>query len=530
MQKVNSWKDLTLREKIGQTVVCLCETEKHIEMCGSVEAFLEKYPVGGIFNNGGMVKGLLVGSRADFKEVTKEYNKYLRVPLFGVADGGSFASKHGVTLPPAMALGAANDEKLAYKAGEYSAENYKKTGIHWGFWPCCDIGMSRQSPVIDVRAVSDNADLNYKIVKAEVDAMRDAGVIATLKHYPGADWKEHIDSHLAPSNNTTPMEVWRETYGKMYKKLIDDGVPAIMTAHINLVDYQTEKIDGVYPPATMSYELTTKLLREELGFKGVTVTDALVMGGFLGANAVDNTIKSFLSGNDVLLWPTYEYIDEMEKRILSGEIDEKILDAAVERIWNLKKEYGILEEKESESDKDIAFFENIAKEISEKSLTLVNNFNHLLPIDKKSIKKVLVVGVTPDDKQYDNLCLLKTEFEKYGCSVEMQRNIWTQDMDVKAPLFDLIVFALCRTPHRPIGPLDFWGDEASSIWASNCSDITKTVVASFGTPYLYKYYENSGVTYVNAYADSKYVIEAFVKAVFGEIDFEGKSSVNLENI
>ena len=67
---------------------------------------------------------------------------------------------------------------------------------------------------------------------------------------------------------------------------------------------------------------------------------------------------------------------------------------------------------------------------------------------------------------------------------------------------------------------------ASAIWASNCSDITKTVVASFGTPYLYKYYENSGVTYVNAYADSKYVIEAFVKAVFGEIDFEGKSSVN----
>lgn len=530
MKKVNSWKDLTLREKIGQTVVCLCETDKHIEMCGSIEAFLERYPIGGIFNNGGIVKGLMVGSREDFRDITKKYNKHLRVPLFCVADSGSFAAKHKVALPPAMALGAANDESLAYKAGEFYAENYKKTGINWGLWPCCDIGMSTQSPVIDTRAVSDNPDMNYKIVSSEIAAMRDKGIISTLKHYPGADWKERIDSHLAPSNNTTPMQVWRETYGKMYKKLIDDGAPSIMTAHINLVDYQEEKIDGVYPPATMSYELTTKLLREELGFKGVTVTDALVMGGFLGANAVDNTIKSFLSGNDVLLWPTYEYIDEMEKRILSGEIDEKILDAAVERIWNLKQQYGILDEKKVESDKDIGFFEEIVKEISSKSLTVINNYNNILPFDKKSVKSVFIVGVTPDDVQYDNLCFLKTEFEKYGCKVDMQRNIWTDDVYEKAEKYDLVLFALCRTSHRPIGPMDFWGEEATSIWASNCSDITKTVVASFGSPYLYRYYQNSGVTYVNAYSDSKYTINAFVKALFGEIGFEGKSSVNLQDI
>ena len=109
MEKVKSWKELTLREKIGQTVICLCETEKHVEMCGSIEKFLEKYPIGGIFNNGGIVKGLLTGSNPNIKNIAKEYNKHLRVPVILTADHGSFVSKSNIHLPPQMALGAAND-------------------------------------------------------------------------------------------------------------------------------------------------------------------------------------------------------------------------------------------------------------------------------------------------------------------------------------------------------------------------------------------------------------------------------------
>ena len=336
-----------------------------------------------------------------------------------------------------------------------------------------------------------------------------------------------MDPHLAPYDNETPIDLWRDTYGKMYMELFAEGVPSIMTSHMNLKEYQKETVDGAYPAATMSYELTTKLLREELGFKGVTVTDALVMGGFSGTKSVENTVRSFLSGNDVLLWPCYEYIDEMEKRILAGEIDEKLLDAAVERIWNLKKEYGILDEIELKSDADEKMFQDTVEEIAEKSLTLVCNDNKLIPIDKHKTKNVYIIGVTPDDGQYKELCLLKEEFEKYGCNVSMRRNAWTSDVDKACEENDLILFALSRTMHKPVGPLDFWGEEATSIWASNCSDKQKTIVASFGTPYLYKYYKNSKMAYVNAYSSTSYVIKAFVKAIFGEIDFEGESSVKL---
>ena len=527
MKKVTSWKELTLREKIGQTVICLCETDKHIEMCGSIEKFLEKYPVGGIFNNGGLVKGLLVGANKDFKSIVQEYNKFLRVPLLTTADHGMFAESNGIAIPPQMALGATDDSNSAYKAGEFKAEDYKKTGIQWGFWPVCDLNISSLSPVVNTRAVSDKWELSTKIVKEEVRAMKERGVIATLKHYPGTPFDECVDPHLAPVDNETPVDLWMDTYGKMYKELFAAGVPTIMTGHCNLVKFQTEKIDGVYPPATLSYELTTKLLREELGFKGVTVTDALVMGGFCGTKAVDNTVKSFLAGNDCLLWPAYEYIDEMEKRILSGEIDESILDAAVERIWNLKAEYGILDGDLPESDEDLEFFTDRVKDTSEKCLTLVSNSHNIIPLNKDSVKKVFIVGITPDDGEYDSLLQLKDEFEKYGCSVEMQRNAWTDEVEKASDEYDLVLFALSRTVHHPIGPLDFWGDEATSVWASNCSDKGKTIIASFGSPYLYRYYKNSKMTYVNAYSAQDGIIKAFVKAVFGDAQFEGKTSVEL---
>ena len=102
----------------------------------------------------------------------------------------------------------------------------------------------------------------------------------------------------------------------------------------------------------------------------------------------------------------------------------------------------------------------------------------------------IIVGVTPDDKQYKSLCAIKDIFEGYGCNVKMQRNIRTDEAETAGDEYDLIVYALCRSTHNPIGPMDFRGDEATSAWSHS-------------------------------------TLEAFSKAVFGEISFEGKSSVDL---
>ena len=118
--------------------------------------------------------------------------------------------------------------------------------------------------------------------------------------------------------------------------------------------------------------------------------------------------------------------------------------------------------------------------------------------------------------------------EKYGFNVTVKRNAWVDVISKATKEYDLILYALCRTVHSPIGPLEFWGDDAGNIWGSNAADREKTVIASFGSPYLYsRYYKNSDFTYINAYSYSKATIEAFVKAILGEIEFQGKPSTKL---
>ena len=149
----------------------------------------------------------------------------------------------------------------------------------------------------------------------------------------------------------------------------------------------------------------------------------------------------------------------------------------------------------------------------------------MLPLCKEHTQNLLVVIVTPDDGQCETLCGLKKAFADYHIRAEIRRNIWTDELDQLSGQYDNIIFALCRTFHRPIGPLDFWGEEATSIWASNCSDKSKTMILNFGVPDLYKYYKKSGYTYVNTYACTPGTIRSVVKAIMGDLKFEGKSSV-----
>ena len=523
MKKVNSWRELTLREKIGQTVIVLSHTDKHIAKCGSIEKFLERYPIGGLHCSGAEVKGFHMEANLKFPELVKEYNEHLRVPLVGVADNGFFASSHGINKPVQMALGAAGDPALAYKFGEFQAEDCKHSGINWCYWPNSDMSCSVHDPVTSTRATGDDPELVVKMISEQLKAVRDHGVIPCIKHFPGFANDTYVDSHLASIDTNMTFEEWDTTVGEVYRKLFAEYAPAIMVAHHAMPPCQNDAVNGEYPIATLSYDLTTKLLREKLGFKGVTVTDALIMGGFSGADAIENTVRSFMAGNDVLLWPEVEYIDEMERRILAGEIDEKRLDEAVERIWNLKKDAGVLDGVELHSDADEDFFRNITAEITEKGLTLVSDDKHKLPIDRNKVKSVLIVGVTPDNAEYEILTGLVGEFEKYGIKATMRRNGWTDSLAPLVEENDLVLFALSRNVHRPKGPLDFWGPEATTIWASNALPSEKLVVACFGSPYLYRYYHKSRLPYINAYGCSPEAVSAVVRGIVGEIPFSGKT-------
>ena len=517
--------ELTLREKIGQTVVMLCTPELFHQKCGNAEEFIKKYPIGGLFPCGGLVNGLMrTVPKDEFNQVMAEYNKYSKVPLIAACDNAN-DTEGMIPVGNLMILGAANDLEFAYEYGYSMGQKISSCGLHWWFEPVVDLNMSQDSPIVNIRAISDSVETALPIAKAIIRGIQDSGVAATAKHFPGTDDKECIDPHLAPVNNGISKEKWDATNGKMYKGLFEEEIMSVMVGHNNLPCYQKPEKDGKFIPSTMSKDVVSGVLKEKLRFNGVVVTDALVMGGFVGADGIKNQVKSFAAGNDVLLWPELEYMDLVEKEILEGRIPMSRLDDAVTRILTLKEKLGILDGTFEKHTYDQSKNEEINKKICEKALTIVQDPNAVLPV--KAINKILIVAVTPDDGCYSSLCELKNKFAEYGVFADIQRDIWQEGLNEKTDDYDIIVFALCRLVHRPIGPLEFWGDNASSIWASNASDSLKTVIVSFGDPYAYRYYSETDKTYINAYSPTTGMFESFVKAVLGEISFQGKSPVKL---
>ena len=404
------WKKLSLREKIGQTLIHMPDPIKEIENFGSLEAFLEKNPVGGMFS-----------LNRDGENIThklldryKMYLKASRVPLFHIDDmeSGAGCNIQDLTaLPHVMALGSADSDEFAYNYGKATALEARCAGVTWAFANVVDLPLNPLNPTTTHRAISDNAETVVRIMSQVIKGMQDHGLASTLKHFPG-DGTDYRDQHLVTSCNSLTMEEWWKHSGRAFQGCIDAGAWAIMPGHISLPAYQKEKIDGLYPPATLSRELLTDLLKGEMGFKGVIVSDALVMSGFKGYFTDEQAdIEAFKAGCDVMLWTTPYYIDNMEKALLSGEVSMERLDDAVARIWDLKDKLGLFNDgfpdMEALTPEISEFARKTATNLAEKSITLLRDKKNILPLDPAKYKKILLVGVATLDRKFNDLVTLK---------------------------------------------------------------------------------------------------------------------------
>ena len=186
-----------------------------------------------------------------------------------------------VEFPSMRAAAEAGDVELAYQMGVCAAKEAINAGYHWTFGPCVDIIGNINNPIVTNRSVGENVDAIIKYSGAYVDGLQENGLIATLKHFPG-DGYSSDDQHVTTSVNPLPCEEWDNTFGKVYRDLIERGVMAIMPGHIALPAYDEPDENGLYPPATVSQNMLTGLLKEKLGFEGLIVSDAVNMGGFCG--------------------------------------------------------------------------------------------------------------------------------------------------------------------------------------------------------------------------------------------------------
>lgn len=533
----SSYQQLTTRQKIGQTVILWSKTieEECRQRDLSYEEFFKLYPPGGIFVGTEVIKEGVQGSDILKKRIQK-YRKSIPYPVIICADmedGVGSAVKGYTRFPRLIGIGATQSPKLAYNFAKISAMEAKSLGINWLFAPVSDLIINHHNTIVNTRSISDDPIYASWFLKEIVKGYQDHGIMATAKHFPG-DGMDYRNQHFVTSENYLTFDKWQKYHGMVFNNLIHADVASIMTGHISLPDFQQEVTSEFTNygclPATLSSHLTSDLLKKQMNFKGVVVSDALIMGGYLKhySTRKEADLACFMSGTDMLLWPSLDYYDVMEDAISSGKISEERLSDALTRIWSLKEKAELLANNVQSSpyqltDDHKKYADEIEKDIIQKSLTLVQNEDQFLPLNERSIKNILLLTITEQEKSQTALIKkLKSEFQKRGAQVTVKDRIWFPQLEDCYELYDLIIYAVFDTNVQPA----MGGKVKGTIWSALTFGREKSVVISFDNPFYYDMYRAAAV-YINAYNKRPVVAQYLVEGIYGQLSFQGRSSVDL---
>ena len=513
--------DMTLLEKILQTVVIKVDKDNFVS---------DK--IGAAFFFGEIITEADEMGLDAARKTLAEYIDNADIPILITSDfeNGCGSMLKGLTpLPYLMSLGAADSEKLAYDYGKATALEARSVGANWSFSPVCDLNINKRNPLVNVRGLTDDVNLAVKLLPQVIKGMQENGLAACAKHFPG-DGLDYRDQHIVTTNNTLSFDEWKKKSGKVFEEVIKSGVYSVMSGHITLPSYQKEIFDnGMKLPATLSHELIENLLKKEMGFDGVVVTDALGMGGFNGwYKTMDiSQIESFKAGCDMMLWPSENYVKNMTEAIENGYIPMSRLDDAVTRILSMKEKMGLFKKDNHAialSEKDREFVKNTQKNVAEKSVTLMRDDADIFPLTTEKFKKIAVIPITHHIPAFDEGKLLADLLGEKGFDVQyLKDGIKKTETDG----YDLILYALFSRPFRPIGFLDFHSTEAQKVAISLQTAVDKTAVVSFGSPYFMNQYFERAKTFVNAYSMLSPSVKAFVSAATGETEFSSFSPVEV---
>lgn len=330
---------MTLKEKIGQLLVVGFEGTS---INSDIEKYIENYKVGGFI----LFSRNIRNADESFKLINdiKEKNTQNSIPLFISIDeeggGVSRLPKEFLKLPSAKMIGNANREEISFEYGKVIGARVKSLGFNLDFAPVLDINSNPKNPVIGDRSFGDTEKIVSKNGISVVKGLKEEGLISAVKHFPG-----HGDTSVDSHKNLPVVYKTKDELKDLelipFKKAIKEDIDAIMVAHILYKD-----IDKDYP-ATMSKSIIEKLLREDLSFKGVVMSDDMTMGAIIKTYSLEEASVKFLkSGGDILLIchgrdnPRLVF-EAIEKAVEEKILSEEEIDKKVYRIISLKKKYKI---------------------------------------------------------------------------------------------------------------------------------------------------------------------------------------------
>ncbi|MBN2221982.1 MAG: glycoside hydrolase family 3 protein, partial [Vallitaleaceae bacterium] len=410
---------MSLDEKIGQL---FCPIGFSTDP-GYLQGALLRHHIGGLFFRN--------GESSEMQETFRYAQSHSKIPLLipsNLEAGGNGAATDGTAYGMPLAVSAAKDSKYAYRLGKVACSEGAAIGINWAFAPVVDIDLNCHNPITNVRTFGSQAEVVYRCASQYLKAAKEENVAVSIKHFPG-DGVDERDQHLLTSINSLSREEWDESFGMVYKKLIEEDALTIMAGHIALPSYQgffnAETAKQVIP-ASLSKELLYDLLRKQLGFNGMIVTDASPMLGFTcameRAKAVPYSIECgcdmFLFNKD--LEEDYGFMMEGYKR---GILSEERLEEAVLRILGLKAALKLHTKKADNSlvpnpehlqKVGCQEHQEWAKELADASVTLVKDTQKILPLRVEKHRRVLLQILGDFDSNERIRKTVEVELEKRG--------------------------------------------------------------------------------------------------------------------
>ncbi len=531
---------MTLREKVGQLMMPFVLgnfAPEGSETHDRIVNVIEQENVGALI--------MSVGSPSEVAVKLNDLQNHSKYPLLVAADletGAGFRFRGAVhiptnialggatTFPSLMAFGATGDPRHAYELGRITALEARAMGVHVPFAPVLDVNNNPDNPIINIRSFGEDPNAVAALGAAFVRGLQDYGAVATGKHFPGHG-DTGTDSHL----DLPVIRVGRERLDAVelvpFRAAIAAGMQGIMTAHIAVPEITGETI-----PATVSKPMLTDLLRSDLGFDGIVFTDAMDMAA---VNRLfprgEAAVRAVLAGADVIVMPrdVKQAIDAIIEAIDEGRLTEARLDESVGRLLRLKEDLGLAEERAVPLEMipqvvGVPEHMEMAREVAERSITLIQNERNLLPLLGTRRARVMSVSFrNPGDVlsgRYFNGRIRETYPRLVTRSVDEGTNSEGYEALLsRAGRSDLVVVSVYSNyagrVELPDATVEFVNELARRR-------ITHVVI-SFGNPYLISLFPNAQV-YLLAWSSAQVSQQAAADALFGDVPITGRSPIGMD--
>ncbi|MCM4169056.1 Beta-hexosaminidase [Arenibacter antarcticus] len=524
----STWVDsimesLTPQERIGQLIWVAAYSNRGPEHRTEILNTIKKWNVGGLV--------FFQGDPLSQVTLMNEYQNAAKVPLMGAIDaewGLGMRLDSTISFPFQMALGAIQNDELIYEMGKEMAHQIKKVGLHLNFAPVADVNNNPDNPVISYRSFGED---KYNVTKksiAYMQGMQDEGLLTTAKHFPGHG-DTSTDSHFDLPQINHSLERLNDLELYPFKELINAGINGIMVAHLNI-----PALDPSGKPSTLSKAIITDLLKGQLGFKGLVISDAMDMKGVTKGNAPGVVDKeAVLAGNDVLevVPDVAKAVAEIKMAIDQGILSQKTVDARVRKILAAKQWAKLNEYKPQPLTNLLQDINNpqallLERKLTEASLTVLKNEGNIIPLKSLDTLKIMSISIGADSKtKFQKTLDLYTKITHFTLPMEASLKE-IEAIKKELPQYNLVIIGVHDDTPRPRNTIKF--SEAVQTFIQTLP-FEKTLISYFKNPYSIDKLENleNAKGLIAAYQDGNSAQDLAAQLIFGGVGANGKLPIGI---